>query len=216
VRLLAVGAVLFMASVAGTVYWSRAMAMGMRMPFAAFLAMWVAMMGAMMIPSLAPTLVRDDVAPDSAALTAAGYFTIWAAFGAGVFAVGVALAAAESRWPAFAVAIPIVRGCVLIAAGVVQLSSWKARHLQCCREGPREALGLKLGRECVLCCLPFMAALVVLGMMNLAVIAVIAVAITVERLTREPARIVRLLGVLIVAIGVFEIVTQLVPPSRAR
>lgn len=188
----------------------------MRMPFAAFLAMWVAMMGAMMLPSLAPTLLRDDGARDSAALTAAGYFTMWAAFGAGLYAAGVTLMAAEMRWPAFARAIPLLQGCVLFAAGLVQLSPWKARHLQCCRAGPRDALGLKLGSECVLCCVPFMTALVVLGMMNLAVIAVIAVAITVERLAREPARIVRLLGVLIVATGVFEIVTQLVPPSRAR
>ena len=181
----------------------------MRMSFAGFMLMWVAMMVAMMLPSLAATLLRDDVARDSAALTAAGYFTMWAAFGAGVFAIGFALTATEMRWSAFARAIPTLSGCVLILAGLVQLSPWKARHLRCCREVLPAAAwrrGINLGIDCVLCCVPFMTALVVLGMMHLTVIAVIAAAITVERLAREPAPIVRLLGVLIVAIGVFEMV----------
>jgi predicted metal-binding membrane protein len=212
--LLAIGTLLFVVSVAGTVHWSRTMAMGMWMPFAAFLAMWVAMMGAMMIPSLAPTLLRDDVALDSAALSAAGYFTMWAAFGAGVYAVAVAVVAAEMRWLAFARAIPTLRGCVLIAAGLVQLSPWKARHLQCCREAGPEAAqlgaawrrGISFGVDCVLCCLPLMTVLVVLGMMSLPLIALLAVAITAERIARKPAPIVRLVGMLTLAIGVFEIV----------
>lgn len=183
--------------------------------------MWVAMMAAMMLPSLVPTLLRDDVARDSAALTTAGYFAIWAAFGVCLYVTGVALMAAEMRSPAIGRAIPILRGCVLIAAGLVQLSPWKARRLHCCRGGRPGASrawrrGVTLGTDCVLCCVPFMTALVVLGMMSLPLIAVLAVAITVERLAREPARIVRLLGVLIVVIGVFEIVTQLVPPSIAK
>jgi predicted metal-binding membrane protein len=181
----------------------------MMMPFAAFMLMWGAMMAAMMTPSLVPTLARDGSAFNRAAAVAASYFAVWVAFGAGVYATEVTLMAADMRWPAFARAIPILRGCVLIAAGLVQLSSWKASHLQCCRDGRPGAAwrrGISFGFDCVLCCLPFMTALVVLGMMNLAVIAVIAVAITVERLAREPARIVRVLGLLILAIGVFEMV----------
>jgi predicted metal-binding membrane protein len=159
-------------------------------------------------------LLRDDVALDSAALSAAGYFTMWVAFGAGVYAVAVAVVAAEMRWPAFARAIPTLRGCVLIAAGLVQLSPWKARHLQCCREAGPEATrhgaawrrGISFGVDCVLCCLPLMTVLVVLGMMSLPLIALLAVAITAERIARQPAPIVRLVGVLTIAIGAFEIV----------
>lgn len=178
----------------------------MTMPFAAFMLMWVVMMVAMMLPSFVPTVVRHATGLESAALTAVGYFAIWAAFGAVIYAAEIALMAADMRWPGFARAIPILRGCVLIAAGMVQLSPWKARHLQCCREGPRDKLGIRFGGECVLCCLPFMTVLVVLGMMSLPVIAGLAVAITAERLVREPAPIVRVAGVLTIAIGVFTLV----------
>jgi len=115
------------------------------------------------------------------------------------------------RWATLARVIPIARGVVLVVAGLVQLTFWKARHLQCYREGclgvahPGASWrrGIALGSHCALCCLPFMAVLVVAGMMNLAVIAVTALAITVERVVREPALVARLAG-LIVA-GAWEI-----------
>src|SRR3989449_10227208 len=148
---------------------------------AGFLAMWVAMMGAMMIPSLVPTLARDrlalesplsGLAPDGlAALGGAGtaYFAVWAVMGAGVYVVGTALVAAELRWPALAPAPPIARGVVLVAAGWVQLTPWKARHLACCRDGRPGAArsgagagaGLRRGGSpgggCVLCRVPVLA-----------------------------------------------------------
>src|SRR2546422_9438298 len=101
-----------------------------------------------------------------------------------------------------------------VAAGWVQLTPWKARHLACCREGrPGTARpgvawrrGITLGVDCVLCCVPFMTLLVVTGMMNLTTIALTALAITVERLARDPARVVRLAGLLVIAAGAWEIV----------
>jgi len=241
---LAVGALLFMASAAGTIHWSRTMAGGMAMPggwtlsmawmpmpgetrlaaAAGFLAMWVAMMGAMMIPSLVPTLARDRPALESprpapdplAALggAGAGYFAVWAVMGAGVYVVGTALVASELRWPALATTILIARGVVLVVAGYVQLTPWKARHLGCCREGRPGAArpgadwrrGISLGVDCVLCCVPFMTLLVVTGMMNLAMIALTTLAITVERVAREPALVVRLAGLLLIGAGALEIV----------
>jgi predicted metal-binding membrane protein len=176
----------------------------------------VAMMGAMMIPSLVPTLARDRPALESPsfapALAGASYFAVWAVVGAGVYVLGTALAASELRWPALAPPIPIARGVVLVVAGLVQLTPWKARHLACCREG-RPGLhpgpwrrGINLGVDCVLCCVPFMTLLVVTGMMNLAMIALTALAITVERLVREPALVVRLAGLLVIGAGALEIV----------
>src|SRR2546422_2214343 len=179
---------------------------------AGFLAMWVAMMGAMMIPSLVPTLTQDCPTLESPGFEGASYFAVWAVVGAGIYVVGTALVAAELRWPALAPATPIARGVVLVAAGWVQLTPWKARHLACCREGrpgPRPGAwrrGINLGVDCVLCCVPFMTLLVVTGMMNLAMIALTAVAITVERLAREPALVVRLAGVLVIGAGAWEIV----------
>ena len=233
---LAVSALLFAASAAGTILWSRAMAEGMAMPggstmsmvwlptpgetrlaaAAGFLAMWVAMMGAMMMPSLVPTLARDRLALESPNVAGAGYFAVWTVVGAAVYVVGTALVAAELRWPALAPTIPIARGVVLLAAGWVQLTPWKARHLACCREGRPGAArsgagagwrrGISLGVDCVLCCVPFMTLLVVTGMMNLALIALTALAITVERVVREPARVVRLAGLLVIGAGAWEIV----------
>src|SRR2546427_704744 len=124
--------------------------------------------------------------------------------------------AEELRWPALAPAMPIARGVVLVAAGCVQLTPWKARHLTCCREGRPGAArpgagaawrrGISLGVDCVLCCVPFMTLLVVTGMMNLAMIALTALAITVERVAREPALVVRLAGLLVIGAGALEIV----------
>ena len=228
----AVSALLFVASAAGTILWSRTMAEGMAMPggwtlsmawmpmpgetrlaaAAGFLAMWVAMMGAMMIPSLVPTLARDRPAVESPGFAGASYFAVWAVMGAGVYVVGTALVAAELRWPALGPATPIARGVVLVTAGWVQLTPWKARHLACCREGrsgPRPGgwrRGINLGVDCVLCCVPFMTLLVVTGMMNLATIALTALAITEERVARQPALVVRLAGLLLIGAGAWEIV----------
>jgi predicted metal-binding membrane protein len=240
--LLAVSTLLFVASAAGTILSSRAMAGGMAMPggwtmsmtwmqmpgetrwvaAAGFLAMWVAMMGAMMLPSLVPTLALDRPASESAgpapdrlaALAGAGYFAVWTAAGAGVYVVGTALMTSALHWPALAPAIPIARGVALVAAGWVQLTPWKARHLACCRARCLDAArpgaawrrGIRLGIDCVLCCLPFMTLLVVTGMMDLAMIALTALAITVERLAREPALLVRLAGLLVIGVGAVAIV----------
>src|SRR2546425_4227916 len=51
-----------------------------------------------------------------------------------------------------------------------------------------------------------MTLLVVTGMMNLAMIALTALAITVERVAREPALVVRLAGLLVIGAGALEIV----------
>jgi predicted metal-binding membrane protein len=48
--------------------------------------------------------------------------------------------------------------------------------------------------------------LVVTGMMNLAMIALMALAITVERVARDPAPVVRVAGLLVIAAGAWEIV----------
>jgi len=202
---MSLSALLFVASAFATIRWSRAMAAGMTMPggwtlsmvwmpmsgqtrlatAAGFQAMWMAMMAAMMIPSLVVTLPRNRWA----GLASAGYFAVWAVIGATVYVAGTALAAAELRSAALARTIPIARGVVLLAAGWVQLSLWKARHLACYRAGclgiarPGAAWrqGITMGVHCALCCLPFMALLVVTGMMNLAVVALTGLAITVER-----------------------------------
>jgi predicted metal-binding membrane protein len=208
--------------------WTMSMAW-MRMPgqtwpgaAASFLGMWVVMMVAMMLPSLVPMLgrYRQAIAGTGAArggrltaLVGLGYFLVWTMFGMAAFPLGVALAAIEMRQPALARAVPIAVGVVVLAAGTLQLTAWKARHLACCREapGPRRVLpadagtawrhGLRLGLHCSRCCAGLMAILLVVGVMDLPAMAVVAAAITIERLAPTGERSARAIGVVVLGAG---------------
>ena len=95
-------------------------------------------MVAMMLPSLMPVLWRYRVAVRetgemraavSMLLMGSGYFFVWTALGMAVFPLGVALTAAEMRWPALARTVPAGVGSIVLIAGALQFSAWKARHL---------------------------------------------------------------------------------------
>jgi predicted metal-binding membrane protein len=210
--------------------WTMSMAW-MRMPgqtwpgaAAAFLGMWVVMMVAMMLPSLVPMLWRYRQAVGGSGetrlnrLTArvgVGYFLVWTVFGMAAFPIGAALAAVEMQQPALARAVPIAIGVVVLIAGSLQLTAWKARHLACCRETPGRGHrlpadagtawrhGLRLGLHCSQCCVSQIAILLVIGVMDLRVMAVVAAAITVERLAPAGARVARATGAVAVAAGLF-------------
>jgi predicted metal-binding membrane protein len=100
------------------------------------------MMVAMMLPSLVPMLGRYRQAVGGigearlTALVGVGYIFVWTVPGMAAFPLGVALAAAEMQQPALARAVPIAAGVVVLVAGAVQFTAWKARHLACCREAP--------------------------------------------------------------------------------
>src|SRR5688500_5146748 len=131
--------------------WTMSM-MWMRMPgqtwlaaAAVFLGMWVVMMVAMMLPSLVPMLSRYRQAVPTTGetrlgllttLVGVGYFFVWTLFGLAAFALGVALTTIEMQQPALARAVPIAVGVVVLIAGGLQCTSWKARHLAWCREAP--------------------------------------------------------------------------------
>jgi predicted metal-binding membrane protein len=137
--------------------WTMSM-MWMQMPgqtwlgaAASFIGMWVVMMVAMMLPSLAPMLWRYRQALGRTggtrtgcltALVGVGYFFVWSVFGVAAFAAGVALSAIEMRQPALARGVPIADGVVVLIAGALQFTAWKAHHLACCREAPGPAVSL--------------------------------------------------------------------------
>ena len=207
--------------------WTMSMAW-MRMPgqtwpgaAATFLGMWIVMMVAMMMPSLVPMLRRYRRAvgldvPSLGRLTAVvalSYFVVWTAVGVAAYPVGVALAAIEMQQPALARAVPIAVGVVVLVAGIHQLGARKARHLTCCREmpGPGRTLaadagtawrhGARLGLHCVQCCAGVMAILLVVGVMDLGAMAVVAIALTIERVAPAGQRIARAIGVVAIAAG---------------
>jgi predicted metal-binding membrane protein len=208
--------------------WRMSMAW-MRMPgqtwvgaAASFLGMWTLMMVAMMLPSLFPMLRRYRravVSPGAQRLSrltvvvGLGYFFVWALFGIAAFLLGVGLSAMEMRSPAVSRAVPFAVGVVILLAGALQLTRWKARQLGCCREAPglghplrADAAtawrhGLRLGLRCGSCCVGLMAILLVLGVMDLRAMAVVTIAITVERLAPAGERVARATGAVVLGAG---------------
>src|SRR5262245_51173308 len=129
--------VAFVASVSATIYfcgsmccemdmpggWKMSM-MWMRMPgqtwaasATSFQLMWLAMMVAMMMPSVLPMFLNTKRAPVPLSVMAAGYFTIWLTLGVGIYALGVAFAAAAMRWEILSRAVPVLSGAASIVAG---------------------------------------------------------------------------------------------------
>ena len=147
------------------------------------------------------------------ALVGVGYFFVWTLFGMAAYPLGLALAAIEMRQPAVARAVPVAVGVIVLLAGALQLTRWKACHLACCREAPGRGRtlqadagtawrhGLRLGLHCVRCCVGLMAILLGLGVMDLRAMAVVAAAITVERLAPAGDRVARAIGAVIVGAG---------------
>ncbi|HSI01460.1 MAG TPA: DUF2182 domain-containing protein [Reyranella sp.] len=218
---LGVAALLFAGSAAATI----ALSAGARTPIcgggtmawppllgvASFLVMWIVMMTAMMLPSLVPVLWRYRRAIGAtgrdrlAALIGAGYFCLWTTIGLAVFPLAMAL-------PALLRAVPPAAGVIVLAAGVLQFTAWKARHLACCRAVPGPGSlptnadaawrhGLRLGLHCSLCSIGSTAVLLVLGMMDLGAMAAVTVAVTLERLAPAGERAARGIGVVLVGVG---------------
>jgi len=149
------------------------------------------------------------------ALVGVGYFFVWTVFGMAAYPLGIALAAIEMQQPALARGVPIAVGVVVLIAGSLQFTAWKARCLACCREAPGRGRmlpadagtawrhGLRLGLHCSRCCAGLMAILLVIGVMDLGAMAVAAAAIAVERFAPAGERVARAIGAIAVVTGVF-------------
>jgi predicted metal-binding membrane protein len=240
----AVSTLLFAASTAITIVWGVSMSTmgGMTMPGGwtmsmtwmpgqdlsgaalSCLGMWVVMMISMMMPSLMPMLLRYRHAIGTkmnghlawlTVLVGAGYFFVWAVFGIVAFPLGVALAAAEMQLPALSRAIPVAVGVVVLIAGLLQFTGWKAQQLACCRQaagcgsempasvGRAWLQGLRFGLHCSQCCFGLIIILLVIGVMDLRMMAVVAAAITAERLAPAGVPVAQTTGVLVAGAGLF-------------
>ena len=211
--------------------WTMSMTW-MRMPgqswpgaAATFLGMWIVMMIAMMLPVLAPMLLRYQRTVSAAGATrlarlttivGVAYFLVWTAFGVAVYPAGVALAEAAMARPSLARATPVTIGLVVMIAGLLQFTSWKARQLACCRANPVLGLrpdsstafrhGLQLGIRCIRCCLGPTAILLCLGVMDLRAMAIVTAAIALERLSPANLGLARLTGAFATSAGLWLIV----------
>jgi predicted metal-binding membrane protein len=159
-----------------------------------FLGIWTAMMSAMMLPSTLPLLRLDYAAarsPSRSAFVAGGYLAVWVAFGGLVLAVDQLggnrlLGMHGRRFTAAALAV----------AALYQLLPFKQRCLTRCRaplarvlRGWRDGalgaarLGIENGLACAGCRAGLMLALLGLGVMSVAWMVAIGLAILVEKTT---------------------------------
>ncbi|MGZ8652515.1 MAG: DUF2182 domain-containing protein [Actinomycetota bacterium] len=168
----------------------------------AFLALWVVMMAAMMLPSVAPMVVVW-VRSVSARATAwqrvggvaqflVGYLIAWTAFGLLAY---VSLLGAGRLVDTSPTAARWVGAAIFAVAGIYQLTPLKEACLRHCRSpvgslfhyasfrGPARDLrvGMHHGAYCVGCCWGLMIVLIAVGAMNIAVMAVLAAVILVEK-----------------------------------
>jgi len=210
--------------------WTMSMAW-MRMPgqtwpgaAASFLRMWVVMMLSMMLPSLVPALwrYRQAVATPHnrslhwlTALVGLGYFLLWTVFGIVVFPLGIALAGIEMQQPTLVRTVPIATAVVVLITGLLQFTAWKARQLASCLEVPGHGRtlpadaasawrhGLRLGMHCSYACAGLTATLLVVGVMDLRVMALATAGITAERLAPNGKHVARAIGAIVVVAGTF-------------
>ena len=200
--------------------------------FFMMLMMWSVMMVAMMIPSATPMILlyrrvatkHDQYRPLlGVSLFAGGYVVIWTAF---------SVLATVFQWVLDQVALlnPMMRsqslvfsGAVLLIAGFYQWSTWKQACLRHCRgpitfiaqhwrPGPGGAfrMGLVHGAYCVGCCSTLMALLFVGGVMDLTVIALIAIVVLLEKVLPGGERLAKFLGVLSILGGLYVLVSGLI------
>jgi predicted metal-binding membrane protein len=189
---------------------------------ASFLSMWTVMTVAMMLPSLVPMLgrYRQAVAGEdggrldpATAVVGAGYLFVWAVVGMVVFVVGVAFASLAMRQPAVARGVPAAAGVIVVVAGRLQFSAWKARHLACWRDAPQPGValpsgmmfawrhGVRLGVHCAQASAGLMAVLLAIGVMDPAGMVLVGAAITAERVAPAGDRIAHAIGAVVVAGG---------------
>ena len=186
-------------------------------PAASFLLMWLAMMMAMMLPSAMPMLLsyRRSLVDRGVVyvgvpvmLTTCGYFLVWLAIGAIVYAAGAAFASETVHSIEFSRSVPFLSGAALVIAGCFQFTPWKTEGLRQCRcqqicalpqAGgiPRMAWrhGIRQGAYCAVCCAAPMMTLLVLGTMNLGVMILATAVITMEKLMPKPEFLVRISGI---------------------
>jgi predicted metal-binding membrane protein len=191
-----------------------------------FLGLWAVMMAAMMLPSVAPVAVLWTrlISGASAGLGRVarmgmflgGYLLAWAAVGAVAFAALTGTGRLVTVSPAAAKWLGVA---IFIAAGIYQLTPWKDWCLRRCRSpigalmyyagfkgrGRDLRVGLHHGTTCAGCCWGLMVVLIAVGVMNVAIMAALAVVIFTEKLWRYGKPFGQAVGVALAAFGVLAI-----------
>ena len=227
-RYLILGTLLVLAVIAwGVLIWqapgmnNQGMGLTMGMGAALFIAIWAVMMVAMMLPAAAPMILmfsavyagkRQKEQPFVPTwIFVSAYLLVWILCGVIAYplALGADKLAAQSMWIMENGAR--IGGTILVAAGIYQLSPLKRICLSKCRSpfqfilaswrdgyGGAFRMGLEHGVYCLGCCW----LLFPLGIMNIAVMALVTVLIFAEKVFPIGPRIAQLAAVLLIVYGV--------------
>ena len=186
--------------------------------------MWSLMMAAMMLPSALPmvlTFVNLSVRSRQQARGwsfVGAYLLVWLTFSAAAAGAQWALQAMGWINPMIVSTSAWLTGLLLVIAGVYQFSTLKHRCLSRCRTpvafllGQWRAgvsgafvMGVQHGLFCLGCCWALMALLFVGGVMNLAWIAALSMAVAIEKLAPGGERWAKALGLVLMAAGLLKL-----------
>lgn len=186
----------------------------------AILCMWAIMMAAMMLPSALPTVMsfarlceRGGEHPRFFAFVVA-YLLVWVVFSVAATAMQWVLQYADWINPMIASTSVGLSGSLLLIAGVYQFSPLKRVCLSNCRTplgfllgewrtgiGGAFVMGMRHGWFCLGCCWALMALLFVGGVMNIAWIAALSIAVAIEKMAPYGEKVASVLGVGLIAAG---------------
>ena len=245
-RYLIIGTLLILAAIAwGVLIWqapamnNQGMGLTMGMSATLFIAIWAVMMVAMMLPSAAPMILmfsavyagkRQKEQPFVPTwIFVSAYLLVWIL--CGVLAYPLALGADKLTSQSMWIMENAARfgGIILVAAGLYQLSPLKRICLSKCRspfqfilaswrEGYSGAfhMGFEHGIYCLGCCWLLFVILFPLGIMNIAVMALVTVLIFSEKAFPIGPRIAQLAALVLIAYGMLVIfMPSLLPTMQA-
>lgn len=191
----------------------------------AILFMWVIMMAAMMLPSALPTVMtfarlceRDREHRRFLAFVGA-YLLVWIGFSVAATALQWCLQFEELLNPMIVSTSVGLNGSLLLIAGVYQFSPLKRVCLAHCRTplgfllgewrtGILGAfiMGLRHGGFCLGCCWALMALLFVGGVMNIAWIAALSIAVAIEKMAPYGDKVAPVLGIGLIVAGAVRLI----------
>ncbi len=186
--------------------------------------MWSLMMMAMMLPSAAPMILtfaglnRKNRLKFSTISFTSAYLVIWVIFSAGAVLIHWLLQHSSLISAKMVSNSVVLSSIFLITVGLLQFSPLKKTCLKHCRspigffmtdwrKGIKGAwiMGFKHGLYCLGCCYALMLLLFVGGVMNIAWVAALTIAVAIEKILPHGERISILLGAGLILAGVIKV-----------
>jgi predicted metal-binding membrane protein len=186
--------------------------------FGTFVAVWALMMTAMMLPTTAPfaalyTRTLNDHRPRRIGELACGYLLVWTAAALPAYGLARLAGALVGTRPT---AAKVLAATIFAVCGLYQLTPVKDRCLTRCRSPLGFVLqygnyrgrlrdlrvGVSHGAFCLACCWALMAVLGAAGLMNLAVMVLLATVVLVEKTWTWGPRFSRVVGVLALVLAI--------------